>query len=108
MSERATPEPSYDVVSPEPPRVGQPPAITDGVRDLNDRTVVHLWDGLFKGDELFAIIGAELTRRFPRVRLLDHSVFGRTHGPDERRILADLPAKLTEVHADVALSGLGA
>ena len=101
-------EPGYAVVSPEPAIFDLPLTFTEGISDLSGKTVCHLWDGLFRGDELFAIIADALRQRFPGVNIIDHTAFGTTHGPDEAEVLRALPAKIKKLNAHVAISGLGA
>ena len=59
---------------------------------LEGKTIGQLWDDLFRGDEIFPILEEELGRRFPGVRFVRHGTFGSTHGRDEQRVLAELPA----------------
>jgi hypothetical protein len=101
------PEPTYEVLSPEPRYVEPPADFTVGIADLNGRSVAQLWDGLFRGDELLAIISDALRSRFPRVRIVDHAAFGVTHGPDEARLREHLPEMLRQADCDLAISGLG-
>jgi hypothetical protein len=73
---------------------------------LEGRTVGELWDDLFRGDEIFPMLEAELARRFPGVRFVGYRVFGSTHGGDEHRTIAELPAKLQEHGVDAVISGM--
>lgn len=74
---------------------------------LNGRTVAQLWDYLFRGDDVFALLEVELKRRFPGIRFIHWSEFGSTHGKNEREFLADLPGRLRELRVDAVISGLG-
>jgi hypothetical protein len=73
---------------------------------LDGKTVGELWDDLFRGDEIFPILEAELVRRFPRVRFVDYRVFGSTHGGAEHRTMAELPDKLRKHGVDAVISGM--
>ena len=74
---------------------------------LDGKTVAFVWDYLFRGDEIWAVIKAELSSRFPQVRFVDHDVFGSTHGEDEHEVLAALPDKLKAHGVDAVVSGMG-
>ena len=43
----------------------------------------------------------------PNVRFITHDTFGSTHGSDEARILAELPANLKSLQVDAVISGMG-
>src|SRR5262245_5272454 len=73
---------------------------------LEGRTIGQLWDDLFRGDEIFPILEREIGRRWPGVKFVPYSVFGSTHGSDERRVLAELPARLRELKVDAVISGM--
>ena len=75
--------------------------------DLAGKTVCELWDYMFRGDEIFPILEAELKTRYPGVRFVGYDTFGSTHGGDETRVLAELPARLKELGADAVISGMG-
>jgi len=47
-----------------------------------------------------------LARRFPGVRFVRYDAFGSTHGRDEQRVLAELPAKLKALEVDAVISGM--
>src|SRR4029077_19263467 len=67
---------------------------------LEGKTIGQLWDDLFRGDEIFPILEEELGRRFPGVRFVRYDTFGSTHGRDEQRVLAELPARLKDPEAE--------
>lgn len=74
---------------------------------LDGKTVAFLWDDLFRGDEIFALLQEGLKARFPTVQFITHDVFGSTHGSDEQRILAELPGNLKSMKVDAVVSGMG-
>ena len=73
---------------------------------LEGATVGELWDDLFRGDEIFPVLRAELSKRYPGLRFVGYEVFGSTHGADEHRVVAELPAKLREHGVDAVISGV--
>lgn len=73
---------------------------------LEGKTIAQLWDDLFRGDEIFPLLERELGRRWPGVKFVPYSVFGSTHGSDEREVLAELPERLKAHGVDAVISGM--
>ena len=97
----------YEVYWPRGPRQTKKKKLAPRLKSLEGKTIAQLWDYIFNGDKIFAILEEELPKRFPGVKFVHWSVFGNTHGQDERQILADLPGKLREMGVDAAISGMG-
>ena len=108
QTNRSAEEPVYRVVWPlgkaahDTGKGGRP------VSDLGGKTVCELWDGMFRGDEMFPLIREQLGKRYPDIKFVDYTVFGDTHGPNERGVIAALPDLLREHRCDVVISGVGA
>ena len=68
--------------------------------------VAQLWDYLFKGDEVFALLEEGLRARYPNIRFISWRDFGSTHGDDEKEALAALPARLKALGVDAVISGM--
>lgn len=100
-------EPSYAVHWPRAQRMQAVEPVAARLDGLSGKTVAFVWDYLFRGDEIFAMVQRELTQRFPGISFIGHEVFGSTHGADEREVLERLPAKLKELRADAVISGMG-
>ncbi len=64
------------------------------------KTIAFLWDDLFRGDEIWPLLKGELSSRFANLSFIDHDAFGSTHGDDEHRVLAELPAKIKSMKID--------
>ena len=97
----------YEVMWPLGPAEFQPPRPTRRISDLRGQTVGFLWNGLFKGDRMFAILKDYLSERFPGVRFVDWDAFGNIHGPDEDEIVAALPERLREHEVDAVVAAVG-
>ncbi|MCC6531079.1 MAG: hypothetical protein IT531_00900 [Burkholderiales bacterium] len=82
-------------------------ALAPRLDTLNGKIIAQLWDYLFRGDEVFAVLATVLKQRFPAVRFIHWSEFGSTHGKNERAFLASLPARLKALRVDAVISGLG-
>ena len=74
---------------------------------LEGKTVAFMWDYLFRGDEIFPILEAELSAAYPNMNFVGYTIFRSTHGPREGQIIADLPDTLAEHKVDAIVSGMG-
>ncbi len=105
---RAATEATFDVVWP----LGKPTYATrapvERVVDLSNKVVAETWDYLFRGEEWFPILREELTRRYPGIRFVTYDTFGNLHGPNQRELVAKVPALLKEFKVDAVISGIGA
>ena len=97
----------YEVVWPRSPRTITINPVAKRLESLKGKTIAQLWDYIFRGDEIFPILEQELARRFPDTKFINYSVFGSTHGGNEREVVAALPAKLAQYNADAVISGMG-
>lgn len=100
-------ESTFDVVWPKSPRGVRSRPLADRIATLNGKRVAFLWDYVFRGDEIFPALAAELTERFPDVEIVDYDVFGNTHGGDEKETVAGLPNGLSSRHIDAVVSAMG-
>lgn len=75
---------------------------------LEGKTVAQLWDFLFRGDEVFALLEEGLEARYPGVRFLSWRDFGNIHGSDERAVVKALPERLRALGADAVITGIAA
>jgi hypothetical protein len=73
---------------------------------LDGKTIGELWDYLFRGDEIFPILEAELGRRFPNVKFVHWKTFGSTHGSTEHKVIAEMPDRLRTLGVDAVISGM--
>jgi hypothetical protein len=99
---------SHDVVSPLGRLTNQTLDQNVGLQTLNGRKVALIWDLLFSGDKMMEEIQAHLTAKYPEVEFIGHENFENIHGPDERRVVKELPERLRELGADAAIIGVGA
>ncbi len=97
----------YEVVWPRGPRQMPFKRLAPRLSTLDGKTVAQLWDFMFRGDEVFALLETGLKARFPAVRFVSWREFGSTHGADEREFVAALPRRLNELGVDAAISGMG-
>ena len=97
----------YQVVWPRSERQLQAQPLAKRLDTLSGKTIAQLWDYVFRGDEVFALLEQDLEARFPNVRFVSWREFGSTHGGQEREILASLPRRFEELGVDATISGMG-
>ena len=102
-----TSEPHYDVVWPRSPRGVQRRRRADRLDSLDGKRVAFLWDHVFRGDELFPVLGSELTERFDGIEIVGYEEFGNLHGADELERVGRLPDDLRTRGVDAVVSGMG-
>ncbi|MEO0493938.1 MAG: hypothetical protein AAF081_11030 [Actinomycetota bacterium] len=102
-----SPEPAYDVVWPRSARGVQVRRRAPRLESLDGARIAFLWDYLFRGDELFPVLRAELAERFPTCEIVDYEVFGNLHGSDEKERVGRLPDDLRNRGVDAVVSGMG-
>ena len=86
----------------------RPMAMSVGVGDGGPKRIGFVWDYVFRGDEMFAVIEQELARRFSDAVFVPYERFGNMHGHDERKALAALPERLRAEQVDAVVVGVGA
>lgn len=97
----------YEVVWPRGKRILQGIALARRPHTLAGKTVAELWNGGFRGNEIFRFLEDELKIRFPGIKFVHWEDFGRMGGFEEDKILAGLPSKLKAKGCDVAIAGMG-
>lgn len=97
----------YAALSPLGPRIVRQIDPANRLTSLQGKTIVFLWNGLFRGEEIFPMVAQLLDQRHADIRWLDFSEFGLTFGGDEVEVLARLPARLKELGVDAVIAGVG-
>jgi hypothetical protein len=97
----------YEVVWPRGKRTLQGIPLARRPNTLAGKTVAELWNGGFRGNEIFPILEDELKKRFPDIKFVAWEEFGRMGGFEEDKILAELPAILKAKGCDVTIAGMG-
>jgi hypothetical protein len=97
----------HRVVWPRATRVVEHRTLAPRLPTLQGRTIAFLWDSVFRGDEIFPVLEAELHQRFPGARFVRWGAFGSTFGGEEPRTIAELPGRLRRLGVDAVVSGVG-
>ncbi len=98
----------YEVVWPLGKSVSESVQLADRSQSLAGKTICEVWDQIFRGDEMFAVLHEELARKFPGVKFVDYTQFGNTTGRQEREVVAALGQKVKQHKCDAVISGVGA
>ena len=96
----------YEAYWPRVTRQQRRNALAPRLATLEGKTIAQLWDFLFKGDEVFALLEEGLKARFPGVKFVSWREFGNTHRSDERQVIAALPQRFRELGVDAVISGM--
>ena len=72
----------YEVVWPRGKKTEQASSFAQRLDTLEGKTVCELWDGLFRGDEIFSLLERGLTKIFRGVKFVNWADFPKdgTHG----------------------------
>ena len=100
-------QPTYEVVWPKAPLGRQAKPLAPRLSTLTGKRIGFVWDYLFRGEELFPVIEAELKQRFAGLEVVTHEAFGNIHGHDEAVLVRALPSKLAQHRIDAVLVGNG-
>src|SRR5690242_2192474 len=90
----------YEALWPRGARQQRTRPLAKRLDTLDGRTVAQIWDFLFKGDQVFALLEEGLKTRYPNVKFVSWREFGSSHGGEEKEALAALPAKFKELGID--------
>ena len=79
------------------------------IPDLNGKTIVELWDVIFRGETIYPLVREHIRKRFPRVKFVEYSETGNFYGArEEEDIATRLPQLVKAKGADAAIVGIGA
>ena len=97
----------YAALWPRSPRQARMQPLAKRLDTLEGKTIAWVWDYVFRGDEVFEQLEESIRGRFPGVKFVHWSEFGKTHGADERRIVAEMARKLKPLGVDAVVSAMG-
>jgi len=97
----------YKVVWPLGKIISEKVTLAPRISDLSGKTICELSDYGFRAEEIFPLIRASLSERYPDIRFIEYETFGNTHGPQEAEIIATLADKLRQYGCDAVISGVG-
>lgn len=97
----------YEALWPRSARQLQLKPLAKRLETLEGKTVAQVWDYVFRGDEVFALLEEGLKARFPTIRFVSWREFGSTHGGEEHEVVASLPRRFKELGVDAVVSGMG-
>src|SRR5512139_3429449 len=100
-------ETGYEVVWPLGKIISEKVTLAPRIADLSGKTICELSDYGFRAEEIFPLIRASLSERYPGIKFIEYETFGNTHGPQEAEIIATLADRLRQCGCDAVISGVG-
>ena len=101
-------EPTYRVVWPLGKSTVQAVEMKPRIADLAGKTIGNLSHGGFRDQEIRPIVEETLTKRYPGIKFVPHTVFGDIHGPRHGAdALPSLAANLRAHGCDAVITGIG-
>ncbi len=101
-----------EVIGPAGVRLVEQRAASPRLPTLDGKTVGEVWNGVFRGDETFPVLRAELQRRYPGVRILPYTEFPFFPGDDrphaQQAAAREIAAAAKAKGCDALISGNGA
>ena len=97
-------EPQYSVVRPVGRWAAQPVRSTVTA----PQRIGFVWDHVFRGDEMFAIVETELRAQEPALTFVPYHAFGDIHGRAAAEVVAALPSRLRAEGVEAVIVGVGA
>jgi hypothetical protein len=97
----------YEALWPRSPRQVQLQPLARRLDTLEGKTIAQMWDYVFRGDEVFALLEEGLKERYPNIKWVSYKEIGNTHGGDEREVVASIARRFKELKVDAAISGMG-
>jgi hypothetical protein len=68
---------TYKVLWPRGRKASKIVPFAQRLKTLEGKTVCELWDGIFRGDEIFPVIEKKLSERYPGVKFISWDNFPR-------------------------------
>ena len=100
-------EPIYQVVWPLGKSTYQIVSMQSRITDLASITIGELSHGGFRDQEIRPIVEETLSKQFPGIKFVDHTVFGNIHGRNETEVVAALAENLHNHGVDAVITGIG-
>jgi hypothetical protein len=101
-------EGAFSVVWPLGRSTREEVALNARLSEPDGKRIGFVWDYVFRGDEIFELLEAELRQHFPSMSFVPYADFGNILGETEREVIAALPERLRATDVDAVVVGVGA
>ncbi len=101
-------EAAYEIVWPRGPSAVKIIPLARRLDTLRGKTIGEIWNGVFRGDELFPALEEELKKRYPGVKFISYKEFGNAFTAHEAEVFAALPSLAGKYGCDAFIVGVGA
>ena len=98
----------YEVAWPRGPSAVNIIPLAKRLDTLQGKTIGEIWNGVFRGDELFPALEEELKKRYPDVKFINFKEFGNAFTAHEAKVFGELPAIAKKYGCDGFIVGVGA
>lgn len=90
----------------------KPASAASRLSDLDGKTICEIWNGLYKGDEVFPVVRELLARKYPNVKVIPFTEFSLLYGGDtpaqQNESAKRIAVLAKEKGCDALISGNGA
>lgn len=100
-------EQMYTVAWPGGEKANESIPLAKRLDSLEGKTIGFVWDWVYRGDEIFAFIEAELTERYPGIKFVHYEEFGNPHSAHEAEVFKNLPKLAAQHKCDAFVVGVG-
>lgn len=102
-----TADPQVEVAWPRGEKAVEAFPLARRLDSLEGKTIGIIWDWVYRGDEIYPIVQAELTKQYPDIKFIDYEVFGNPHSAHEAEVFKNLPKLSAEHGCDAFIVGVG-
>ena len=100
-------EPLFEVAWPRGQRAKETFPFAKRLDTLAGKTIGIMWDWVYRGDEIFPIVEAELAKRYPGIKFVGYDEFGNPHSAHEAEVFENLPMLAEKHGCDAFIVGVG-
>ena len=98
----------YEVYWPRSLRQTKLKPLAKRLDSFDGKTIVFIWDYVYRGDEVFALLEEGLKARYPSLRFISWREFGNIHGTgkNEHDVVSSFPKRFKDLGVDAVITGM--
>ena len=98
---------NYDVVWPSGKKTVEERDFAPRPASLEGKAIAELWNGSFRGDEIFSVVEQEMGQEYPGVKFVNYQEFESIQTSDEKHLNAVLPGQFGKHKIDAVIAATG-